>query len=115
MQFDEETGFYHTWFRQYDPSQGRWLSIDPLSGSEADSQSLNRYTYVLNDSVMLVDLLGLDECTWNPPTLHCRVDPINPTDQDLPGSLRGQGRRVGGGGTRPVCAGSGAWRLKVVV
>ena len=24
MEFDSETGLYHTWFRQYDTAQGRW-------------------------------------------------------------------------------------------
>ena len=33
MEWDTESSFYHTWFRQYDPSQGRWMSVDPLPGS----------------------------------------------------------------------------------
>ena len=26
MEYDSETELYHTWFRQYDPKQGRWLA-----------------------------------------------------------------------------------------
>ena len=59
MEWDTETGLYHTWFRQYDPSQGRWMSVDPLPGTADDPQSLNRYVYVLNDPLNLTDPLGL--------------------------------------------------------
>jgi RHS repeat-associated protein len=75
MQSGLQTGLYPTWLfgfssrvdstraqtpnRQYDPSQGRWLSIDPLSGSPADSQSHNRYTYVADNPTNFSDPLGL--------------------------------------------------------
>ena len=32
MGWDAEAGLYHTWFRQYDPNQGRWMGVDLLSG-----------------------------------------------------------------------------------
>jgi RHS repeat-associated protein len=44
MVWDAETGLYHTWFRRYDPSQGRWMSVDPLAGN-ADTP--NRSTATL--------------------------------------------------------------------
>ena len=59
MEWDSETSLYHTWFRQYDMNQGRWMSVDPLPGSPDNPQSLDRYTYVLNDPVNLVDPSGL--------------------------------------------------------
>jgi RHS repeat-associated protein len=62
MEYDQDTAFYHTWFREYDPGQGRWLSVDPLPGHEADPQTYNRYVYVRNDPVNLRDPLGLDTC-----------------------------------------------------
>jgi RHS repeat-associated protein len=62
MGFDTETGLYHTWFRQYDKTQGRWMSVDPLAGDIANPQSLNRYAYVLNDPINLFDPLGLAGC-----------------------------------------------------
>src|SRR6267143_2716020 len=59
MEFDLETAMYHTIFRQYDPNQGRWTGVDALPGSPSDPQSLNRYTYVANDTANLVDPSGL--------------------------------------------------------
>jgi len=49
-------------FREYHPTQGRWLSPDPAGLAAADPtnpQSLNRYAYVLNRPTGLVDPLGL--------------------------------------------------------
>jgi len=58
---------------------GRFSSPDPLAGSIADPQSMNRYSYVRNDSPNLIDPLGLhwecvtitvngisggESCTW---------------------------------------------------
>jgi RHS repeat-associated protein len=60
MQWDEEAQLYHTWFRKYDPNQGRWMSTDPLPGSPGDPQSLNRYAYVRNDPVNFRDPYGLE-------------------------------------------------------
>src|SRR5258708_2344103 len=43
---------------------GRFSTIDPLSGSSSNPQSLDRYAYVLNDPTNLVDPLGLITCYW---------------------------------------------------
>jgi RHS repeat-associated protein len=59
MERDTETGNDHTWFRGYEWNLGRWMSPDPLGGSIGNPQSLNRYTYVLNDPCSLADPLGL--------------------------------------------------------
>ncbi len=48
----------------YTSHYGRWLSPDPLAGDISNPQSLNRYAYVLNNPVNLVDPTGLDsKCT----------------------------------------------------
>jgi len=59
MQWDSESNLFHTWFRQYDPTQGRWMSVDPLPGSENASQSMDRYAYVADDPVNGIDPYGL--------------------------------------------------------
>ncbi|MHB8734771.1 MAG: RHS repeat-associated core domain-containing protein [Terriglobales bacterium] len=53
---------YDTWFRRYSPRQGRWLSPDPAGTVAVDPsnpQSLNRYAYVANNPLILLDPLGL--------------------------------------------------------
>ena len=53
--FDNETGLYYYGFRYYDPIRGRWLNRDPIK----DQGGINLYTFVLNNSVNVVDKLGL--------------------------------------------------------
>jgi RHS repeat-associated protein len=48
--------------RYYSPATGRFLSIDPLRGNPRNPQSLNRYTYVMNNSISYIDPQGL--FTW---------------------------------------------------
>jgi RHS repeat-associated protein len=58
---DPETGLDYAVFRYYNSRLGRFMSPDPLAGTIGDPQSLNRYAYVLNDPVNLIDPLGLQE------------------------------------------------------
>lgn len=54
---------YDLWFRRQSPSQGRWISPDPAGFAAADSmspQSWNRYAFVLNNPLSLIDPSGLD-------------------------------------------------------
>jgi RHS repeat-associated protein len=60
---DAESGNDYAMFRYYSNRLGRFLTPDPLAGSIANPQSLNRYGYVTNDPVNLIDPLGLD-CYW---------------------------------------------------
>jgi RHS repeat-associated protein len=53
------TGLYYYGARYYDPELGRFLTRDSLKGSTANPQSLNRYTYCLNNSLKYVDPTGL--------------------------------------------------------
>lgn len=61
MAQDSASGLDHTWWRKYESSAGRWTSPDLYNGSmnPGDSQSFNRYSYVSNDPVNLVDPSGL--------------------------------------------------------
>jgi RHS repeat-associated protein len=58
---DSESGTQHAQFRQYSSTQGRWMSPDPYDGSYDGNnpQSLNRYSYVLNNPLGWTDRLGL--------------------------------------------------------
>lgn len=57
LDHDYETDTDHATFRQYDNTQGRWMSPDPYSGSYDinNPQSMNRYSYVLNRPLAYVD------------------------------------------------------------
>jgi RHS repeat-associated protein len=59
-QYDAATGLYYVGARWYDPSQGRWLSRDPL-GLAADS---NPYRYVSNTPTNGVDPSGEFILQW---------------------------------------------------
>jgi RHS repeat-associated protein len=58
---DVQGGLYYLRNRVYDPSIGRFLTRDPLSGSVANPQTQNRYAYVLNNPTNRVDPTGLHD------------------------------------------------------
>ena len=62
---DTVSGIHDFPARKYPPVQGRWLSPDPAGlavANPTNPQSWNRYAYVLNNPLSLVDPLGLDGC-----------------------------------------------------
>lgn len=59
---DSESGNDYAMARYYVWRIGRFNSLDPLAGSTSDPQSLNRYTYVENNPISLIDPTGMDEC-----------------------------------------------------
>jgi RHS repeat-associated protein len=73
-------------FRRYNRWYSKFDQPDPYEGSYnlADPQSFNRYAYVQNDPVNLVDPTGLEPCIWDPSTGNYCVygggDPIRPID-----------------------------------
>jgi len=60
---DNETGLDFSEARYYSLGQGRFTSVDPIltSASKSHPQTWNRYTYVLNNPLALVDPFGLDQ------------------------------------------------------
>jgi len=60
---DAETGLDYMQARYYQGLQGRFTSADPLlaSGETRHPQSWNRYAYVLNNPIRLIDPNGLDD------------------------------------------------------
>jgi RHS repeat-associated protein len=59
---DTTAGLYDFLFRKQDPNQGRWTSPDPAglaAVNPANPQSWNRYGYVRNMPLTLIDPLGL--------------------------------------------------------
>ncbi|MEM4326376.1 MAG: RHS repeat-associated core domain-containing protein [Candidatus Pacearchaeota archaeon] len=58
QEFDPEIGLYNYRARLYAPGSGRFISPDPIVPDPATPQALNRYAYVLNNPVNLVDPSG---------------------------------------------------------
>ena len=56
---DEENGLLYIRARYYSTLRGRFVTKDPTTGKDGDSQSLNRYIYALNNPVRLIDVSGL--------------------------------------------------------
>jgi RHS repeat-associated protein len=62
---DTVAGTYDFLYREYNPTQGRWISPDPAGLSAAnfgDPQSFNRYAYVANNPLSFTDPQGLQVC-----------------------------------------------------
>ncbi|MBI2045690.1 RHS repeat-associated core domain-containing protein [Candidatus Pacearchaeota archaeon] len=57
----DDSGLYYYGARYYDPASGRFTSPDPISGSIENPQSLNKYSYVLNNPNKFVDPTGKQE------------------------------------------------------
>ena len=115
-QYDTETGLYSYKYRSYNPLLGRWMSPDP-SGEEYASlrnpQSLNLYSYVINDPLKLVDQSGLcgnssivpDSCT-NAAPLTVGTGVCQEYENDLP--YAGVSLQC-----FCLCAGDSAWSQEV--
>lgn len=58
QRFEDSTGLYDYNARYYDVDLGRFIQPDPFIQDPSDPQTLNRYTYVRNNPVNLVDLSG---------------------------------------------------------
>jgi RHS repeat-associated protein len=54
----DSTGLYYYGARYYDPSIGRFISPDTIVPNPANPQSLNRYSYCLNNPLKYVDPTG---------------------------------------------------------
>jgi RHS repeat-associated protein len=68
---DSETGLDNFGAR-YDSSQyGRFMTPDPMGGTLGDPQTLNKYSYVLNNPLKFIDPTGLYSCGANPFDASC--------------------------------------------
>ena len=60
---DDETGLYYYHARYYDPQLGRFIQPDSVVPSPIDPQTLNRYSYCVNNPLNLTDPDG--HSFWN--------------------------------------------------
>ncbi|WP_183701993.1 RHS repeat-associated core domain-containing protein, partial [Marinobacter oulmenensis] len=54
--FDQETEFYHNYFRDYDPTLGRYIQFDPIGLKGG----VNGYSYTYNNPINYSDPYGLN-------------------------------------------------------
>ena len=71
-------GLIHMHGRVYDPTMGRFLSVDPVVRDTAASQSWNGYGYVEGRMLSLTDPSGWAACGGNNDPKGCVVVPIDP-------------------------------------
>ena len=66
---DVSTGLTHLGAREYDPTLGRFMSVDPVM-DPSDPQQMNGYTYSKNNPITYSDPSGLycDGCNTDDPT-----------------------------------------------
>jgi RHS repeat-associated protein len=80
-------------FREYNPTEGRWMSPDPAGLAAVDltnPQSFNRYAYVMNNPMTLVDPFGLQgQCTPGTPNCPAPVSCTNMVCADNPSTFCG--------------------------
>ncbi|MCX5092643.1 polymorphic toxin-type HINT domain-containing protein [Streptomyces sp. NBC_00365] len=104
---DDSLGLVHLGARDYDPSTGRFLSVDPVLDVQ-NPQQLNAYSYSNSSPVTYSDPTGLESCYPNPSCSNDTVDTINGHKRnDTPGKKGGGGSRSdgngkGGAGSIPV-------------
>ncbi|NWG04561.1 MAG: RHS repeat-associated core domain-containing protein [Syntrophaceae bacterium] len=71
---DDDLGLYNFKARLYDPVLGRFISADTIVSDPKDPQSLNRYSYCLNNPLRYIDPTGNEVGDPN--------DPNAPSDTD---------------------------------
>lgn len=79
--YDAESGLHYNYFRDYDPSTGRYVQSDPI-GLEA---GLNTYGYVGGNPLLWSDPFGLKLCKTNLPGMGQTYldDSVAPLFQDF--------------------------------
>jgi RHS repeat-associated protein len=97
-----ETGLDYAMFRHFASGQGRFLSADLLAGNLLAPQSLNRFTYALNDPINLMDPLGLETPTFRITSHGCAEGGTKVVDSAGNFLYCDYGTGGGGGGYAPL-------------
>ena len=104
-QRDVGLGVYHYGARFYSPKLGRFLSPDTIVPGAFNPQNLNRFSYVLNNPIKLVDPSGHrcigedEECTLDDGSLGAGFNGN--------GQISGSNKSTAGGCVKGSCGGKG--------
>jgi len=81
QRYDKETGLHYNYFRDYDPSLGRYVESDPVGllpmGEATPTTALNHpFAYVASAPLIYVDVEGLYKYAypWVPPVTNPQMD-----------------------------------------
>ncbi len=107
QQFDAGVGLYYLRARYMDPTQGRFLSEDPMDPTLKDPLTLHRYLYARDNPVSLVDPSGLD-FTLADLSVAQVVDRIATASTWLGGALTALGKGLSIGSTITKIQSAGA-------
>ncbi|MER5450554.1 RHS repeat-associated core domain-containing protein [Streptomyces sp. NPDC002766] len=121
---DPSTSLTYIGAREYDPTTGRFLSVDPVLDT-SDAQSLNAYTYADNSPVTESDPTGLDPCgglkcghkgdKCSDPDIYCSAEMPDGTADPTGGPLYNQGGgSVGNSSQGPITLVSGSPKKSAV-
>jgi len=91
---DAESGLDNFGARYNASTMGRFMSADPLGGSLANPQTLNKYSYVINNPLRYTDPTGLYACADDKNGSHCASKQDQAFEKTLAG-LRGKDGDVG--------------------
>jgi RHS repeat-associated protein len=82
---DPDTGFVYMQARYYDPTMGRFLSVDPLAPAAANVFVISRYAYAANNPYKFVDPDGRQSLPAWPVPGYYKLN-----EADKPGEGRGE-------------------------
>ncbi|MGQ0385074.1 MAG: RHS repeat-associated core domain-containing protein [Gammaproteobacteria bacterium] len=104
----DNLGLIHMGGRVYDPLLGRFLSADPHVTAPFNAQSLNRYSYVWNNPLSLVDPGGFDPeqlpCVQSAPNTCARITVIGVEWDDIMRAIFFTGGAMGAAGGQVISA-----------
>ncbi|MDR4504842.1 MAG: RHS repeat-associated core domain-containing protein [Candidatus Scalindua sp.] len=83
QELDSETGLYYYGARCYDPLLVRFTTADPIVPDPTNPQSLNRYSYVLNNPLKYIDPAGHGFLDLFKDLLSSTTDVISDTVQSV--------------------------------
>jgi RHS repeat-associated protein len=79
----DSDGLYYYGARYYDPSIGRFISADTIVPNPANPQSLNRYSYCINNPLKYIDPTGMRFSSYYSWSIYSNYDPVEDAYQQV--------------------------------